>query len=296
MYISKKFLALGLIALVGLVLSGSLLADDPTLAQKSTLESILQSGKITVCSDFPFEPFEFEDEQGNLVGLDVDLIKMLAKQMEVTFEFLATPFDTIIPALNARNCDLIASDITATLKRALTANFTEPYLRTGQIVLLSTSPNRPLANAVQQYGDLNKEGVILTVQLGTTGEEAARKFFPKAQINTFDNAQLALQAVVAGNADAIVFDDVFLRPQAAIVGNAGVLCCPRGNPERLTEEPIALAIRKGDPDFLTYLNLFIREAGTTIRVTQELADEFKFPAKTIGMTFLDALVATWLEK
>ncbi|OGF57733.1 MAG: hypothetical protein A2Z21_00870 [Candidatus Fraserbacteria bacterium RBG_16_55_9] len=291
MYISRKLLTFGLLALMGLVLSGVLFADDPSLAQKSTLEAILASGKITVCSDPPYEPFEFQDDKGNLVGFDVDLIKMLAKQAGVSFEFLATPFDTIIPALNARNCDLIASDITATLKRALSANFTDPYLQTGQIAMVSTGKS-PGKN-VTDYSRLNSSDVIITVQLGTTGEEAARSFFPKADIRTFDNAQLTLQEVVDGRADAIVYDEVFLRPQVANVGSKAELCCPRGNPDLLTQEFISLAIRKGDPDFLSYLNLFMRQAKETIKVTADLAAEFGLPAETIGQSFLQALRTKW---
>jgi polar amino acid transport system substrate-binding protein len=291
MYLSKKLLTLGLVALVGLLLSGPLLADDPDLAASSTLEAILANGKITVCSDIPFEPFEFEDDQGNLVGFDVDIIRLMAKEMGVDWEFVNTPFDTIIPALNARNCDLIASDITATLSRALSANFTAPYLETGQIVMVSTtkSPGKD----VTEYPQLNSSDVIITVQLGTTGEEAARTFFPKADIRTFDNAQLALQEVVDGRADAIVFDEVFLRPQAANVAGKAELCCPRGNPELLTKELISLAIRKGDPDFLTWLNLFMTQAKSTIRVTEELVDEFDLPAETIGLPFLEAIRVKW---
>jgi polar amino acid transport system substrate-binding protein len=291
MYVSKKLLTLGLVALVGLLLSGPLLADDPDLAASSTLEAILANGKITVCSDIPFEPFEFEDDQGNLVGFDVDIIRLMAKEMGVDWEFVNTPFDTIIPALNARNCDLIASDITATLSRALSANFTAPYLETGQIVMVSTtkSPGKD----VTEYPQLNNSNVIITVQLGTTGEEAARTFFPKADIRTFDNAQLALQEVVDGRADAIVFDEVFLRPQAANVAGKAELCCPLGNPELLTKELISLAIRKGDPDFLTWLNLFMTQAKSTIRVTEELVDEFDLPAETIGLPFLEAIRVKW---
>jgi len=289
MYINKKLLTFLLAALAGLLVSGPLFsAQGPG---SSTLNEILARGKVLVCSDIPFEPFEFEDEQGNLVGFDVDLIRLMAKEMGVDWEFVVTPFDTIIPALNAGNCDLIASDITATLQRALTANFTEPYLETGQIVMVSLtkSPGKDIT----EYTQLNSPDVIITVQLGTTGEEAARKFFPKADIRTFDNAQLALQEVVDGRADAIVFDEVFLRPQAANVAGKAELCCPRGNPELLTKELIALAIRQGDPDLLRWLDLFIIQAKTTIRVTEELAQEFDLPADTVGLPFLDAIRAKW---
>jgi len=296
MFVRKRTLAVALALAFTLGFTLTLLGDDPELAQSSTLETIISRGEIVAASDIPFEPFEFFDDDGNLVGYDVDLIKMLAKQIfgdSSRFRFEATAFDTIIPTLNANDdFDLIASDITATLGRALSANFTDPYLNTGQIVLLSTS--RSPGRDVTEYNQLNRDNVVISVQLGTTGENAARNFFPDADIRTFENAQLALQEVVDGQADAIVFDDVFLVPQAANVGDAAVLCCPRGNPNPLTEEPIALAVRKGDPDFLTYLNLFIREAGSNIRVTAELAEEFDLPEDTIGLDFLSALRVKWL--
>lgn len=293
----KKHTLVALLALAfGFGFALTMLGDNPQLAQSSTLEAIIARGEIVVASDLPFEPFEFLDNNGTLVGLDVDLIRLLAKQIfgdSSKFRFEATAFDTIIPTLNSnRDFDLIASDITATLSRALSANFTDPYLNTGQIVLLSAA--RAPGNQVTDYNQLNNSNVVLSVQLGTTGETAARTFFPQAQIRTFDNAQLALQEVVDGQADAIVYDDVFLKPQAENVGSAGILCCPRGNPVALTEEPIALAIRKGDPDFLTYLNFFIHEAGSNIRVTDELAAEFDLPASTVGMTFLEAIRVKWL--
>jgi len=296
MFVSKRSLVLVLALAMSLGFVATMWGDDPSLAKSSTLETIIARGEIVVASDIPFEPFEFFDDNNNLTGLDVDLIKMLAKQIfgdSSKFRFEATAFDTIIPTLNSnRDFDLIASDITATLSRALSANFTDPYLNTGQIVMLSTSKSP--GKDVSEYAQLNDAGVVISVQLGTTGEDAARNFFPKADIRTFDSAQLALQEVVDGQADAIVFDDVFLVPQQAIVGSAGVLCCPRGSVVPLTQEPIALAIRKGDPDFLGYLNFFIREAGSDIRVTADLAAEFNLPAETVGSDFLSALRAKWL--
>lgn len=293
MFIRKRNLVVLLAIVFGLGFAATMLGDDPNLAQSSTLEAIISRGEIVVASDIPFEPFEFFNNANVLVGLDVDLIKMLAKQIGVSFRFEATAFDTIIPTLNTnRDFDLIASDITATLSRGLSANFTDPYLNTGQIVMLSTSKSP--GKGINNYNELNNSNVVISVQLGTTGEEAARNFFPNADIRTFDSAQLALQEVVDGQADAIVFDDVFLGPQAANVGSAGVLCCPRDSVKPLTQEPIALAVRKGDPDFLSYLNFFIREAGSNIRVTAELATEFDLPTSTIGLDFLSALRAKWL--
>jgi len=294
MYISKKVLVVLMAAFIGFLASGALFADDPELAASSTLETILDRGTILVGSDIPFPPFEFEDADGNLVGLDVDLIKMLAQQMGVDYEFVPSPFDPIIANLNAGNFDVIASDITANLSRGLAANFTDAYLLTGQIAMVSTSKSP--GSGITSYNQLNSPDVVIAVQLGTTGADAAATFFPNAEIREFPEALLALQEVVDGRADAIVFDDVFLEPQVANVGSLAELCCPRGAPVALTNEPIALAIRKGDPDFLHYLNFFIQEAGTNIRVTDEIAEDFDLDSDLVGLSFLEAIRIQWLER
>jgi polar amino acid transport system substrate-binding protein len=308
MSISRKLLVFGLIALVGLLLSGPLFADDPELARKSTLNQIVQRGQVLWCSDVPFEPFEFEDDQGNLVGYDVDMVRMMAKQIfddADAHRVVITGFDVIIPALNDRNCDIIASAMTRTLQRALSVNFSEGYLETGQVALVSRTkaPGRD----VRSYSDLDNPIAIITVQLGTTGEEAARNAFPNAQIRAFPTAPAALQEVLDGRADAIIFDDTFLLPtfQQPTVANRAFLCCPRveqPDPDievlraqlsLLTVEVLAFAHRPGDPDFNKWLDLFVIQMKTTIIVNVDIIQEFELDSKEVGQPFLDALQRKW---
>lgn len=302
MYISKKLLTFGLIALVGLVLSGALFADDPELAKKSTLETILARGELQVLSDIPFPPFEFFDDAGNLVGFDIDLVQLMADQLGVKLNVKkAGSFDTIRTELNNGDADIIASDMTATLERAREVNFSSGYLETGQIALVSKkkSPGKD----VKAYADLNVASAVITVQTGTTGEAAAMTFFPKAQLKSFTTALAALQEVLDGKADAIIFDDVFLIPNFQDP-NTAFLCCPvatqpgsiddlRQTVKPVSLDVIAFAIRKGDPDFLTWLNLFVEQTKTVIVVTEELAQRFKLPASALGTPILTALQEKW---
>ena len=74
---------------------------------------LVKDGTLTVCSDMPYKPFEFE-ENGETTGFDYDIVSAMGEQLGVTVEFVTTPFDNIIPALAAGNCDMIASAMTIT--------------------------------------------------------------------------------------------------------------------------------------------------------------------------------------
>ena len=281
-----------LMVLVGVGASFLLLADDPELANKSTLETIRARGTLIVCSDIPYTPFEFKDEKGNLVGFDVDLARLMAKFIGVKLDIRATVFDVIIPELRKGSCDIIISGMTRTLERGLQVNFTSDYLASGQIVAVSKA-RKP---ALKSYGELNQPGIIITVQTGTTGEFAAKANFPKATIKGFDNAELALQEVVLGRADAIVFDDVFLLVEFVKFSDKIFLCCPPGKPEKLTAELLGFAIRKGDPDFLTWLDLFVEQTKSVILINDALAKEFEVNPVYLGKPIHPALVCKWFTE
>ncbi len=314
MYIRKSHLVLFVALLVELGFTGFLYASNPDLAKSSTLQSVVSAGKLKLCSDVPFSPFEFKDNAGNYAGLDVDIARYAVKNLfgigtaegsaikakDVNdeaqiirnhFEVIPTVFDVIIPALNQGNCDVILSDITATLPRAISANFSDPYVETGQI----TYVNNKDKSKVSSYDDLNQAGIIIAVQTGTTGELAARARFPKANIRGYDNAELALQDVVNGTDDAIVFDDTFLLSKIKLsnVAAAGYLCCAPGNVQPLTKEKIAIAIRQGDPDFLTWLNLMVGQMAVQ-PVDGELKALFSLSDDESKLPLLDALRTHWL--
>ena len=314
MYIRKRNLVLIIALLIGLGFTGFLYASNPDLAKSSTLQSVLANDKLQICSDVPFSPFEFKSNQGQFVGLDIDIARFAVraifgigtadgsavqakdaadedKLIRQRLEVIPTVFDVIRVALNQGNCDLILSDITATLPRALTVNFTDPYVETGQIAYVSNKDKGKVVN----YEDLNKPEIIIDIETGTTGELAVRARFPKAEIRGFDNAELALADVVNGTADAFVIDDTLLKSQIRRpnVAAAGFLCCTPQNLQPLTKEKISIAIRQGDPDFLTWLNLLIGQMDLQ-PVTPELKALFGLSDAEAELPLLPALRTHWL--
>jgi len=249
----KKGFIMGIVAILVAFfwVSTSALGADIELAKKSTLESILKKGELRVGFEAGYMPFEMTDKKGRFVGFDIDMAKEMAKAMGVKFVPVNTAWDGIIPSLITDKFDIIMSGMTVTQERNLKVNFADPYIIVGQTILL----NKKHAGKINSYKDLNDSKFIVTSKLGTTGEQAVKRLIPKSTYKSFETEPEAALEVVNGKADAFVYDlpycVVFMAQQGA--GKLVFLDKP------FTFEPLAWAIRKGDPDFLNWLNNFLNQ-------------------------------------
>jgi polar amino acid transport system substrate-binding protein len=253
----KKVLVLGAAALFvcGIIFSSSVFGADIELAKKSTLETILKRGELLVGLEAGYQPFEMQDEKGNIVGFDVDMAYEMGKAIfgdggEKKVKLVNTAWEGIIPALMTGKFDIIMSGMTILQSRNLKVNFCEPYYYIGQCLLI----NKKNADKYKSYKDLNKKGVIVTSKLGVTGAFTAEKLMPNADLRLFKTeAEGALQ-VANGVADAFIYDEPQVRVFAAKYKDTTV-----GLFDPITYEPLAWAINKGDPDFMNWLNNFLRQ-------------------------------------
>ncbi len=231
--------------------SVSSFADDINLWKKSTLNQILQRGELQVCLEPGYMPFEMKDKRGRIIGYDVDMAKRMAKEMGVKLSLKPTAWDGIIAALVTGKCDIIMSGMTITQQRNLKINFADPYVVVGQTIMMK----KELQGKIKSAKDLDKPEYTVVTKLGVTGEVATRKFFKNAKIITFETEADAASEVLNGKADAIVYDQpyniLFMSDKGK--GKLVHLDTP------LTYEPLGWAIRKGDPDFLNWLNNFLRQ-------------------------------------
>ncbi len=227
------------------------MGSDIELARKSTLEAILKNGELRVGFEAGYMPFEMTDKNGNFVGFDIDMAKEMAKAMGVKFVPVNTAWDGIIPSLITEKFDIIMSGMTVTQERNLKINFADPYIIVGQTILLNTKHE----GTITDYKGLNDPKFIVTSKLGTTGEQAVKRHIPKCTYKSFETETEAALEVVNGKADAFVYDlpycVVFMAQQGA--GKLVFIDQP------FTYEPLAWAIRKGDPDFLNWLDNFLRQ-------------------------------------
>ncbi|NRA53064.1 MAG: transporter substrate-binding domain-containing protein [Gammaproteobacteria bacterium] len=234
----------------GVVLSCSSLAATYSFAGESALENILNTGELKVCFEAGYMPFEMKTKDGRFIGFDIDLSKHMARSIGVKFVPVNTAWDGIIPALQTNKCDIILGGMTITPERNLKVNFSSPYIVLGQSLLISPK----LKGEITSYKDLNDPKYTVVSKLGTTGSSAAKRYISKAKIDLYETAVDAVLQVTNGKADAFVYDFTY----NAIYGSQ--------HSDKLvhldtpfTYEPLGWAVRQDDPNFLNFLNNYLRQ-------------------------------------
>lgn len=164
--------------------------------------SLVSSGKITACSDIPYSPFEFESEAGDTTGFDYDIVAAMSTSLGLAApSFETTPFDSIIPALVAGNCDIIASAMSIKPEREEQVNFTTPYFTSAQSLLV-TKANENTYTTLDSLA-----GKTIGVQSTTTGADYAAENKPEgATIQEFEGASELFAALTAKTIDAVLQD------------------------------------------------------------------------------------------
>lgn len=135
----------------------------PVATQVATVPAgqLITAEKLTICSDLPYPPLEYFDDQGNPTGSDIDLGAELAKRLGLTLAVNNTVFDTIIPALLGGKCDIIISDQNITADRVKQVDMI-PYFQAGQAFLVAKGN----PGALQTTTDLC--GKKVAAETGTT--------------------------------------------------------------------------------------------------------------------------------
>lgn len=209
----KKFktLAAGALALA-MVLSlaacgstGSSSAAQSTPASSTAASSTAasQGDKKTyiIATDTTFAPFEFEDESGNKVGIDMDLIKAIAADQGFEVEIQALGFNAALQALQSDQCDGVIAGMSITDARKETFDFSEPYFDSGVVMGIAASND-----TVKSYDDL--KGQTVAVKTGTEGADFAESIKDQYgfTLTYFDESANMYEDVKAGNSVAC-FED-----------------------------------------------------------------------------------------
>ena len=193
-------------------------AGEPTTAAMAEVSTITE-GVLTIGSDIPFPPFEFE-EGGQLTGYDVELAEEIAARLGLEPEWVDTAFDTIFTQLAAGQFDMVASATTITEERQQTVDFSIPYYRAQQALTVN-SEETPDIQAVEDLG----EGDSVAVQTGTTGEIWAQENLAPngVEVRSFPEAADTFTALEAGQVTGVIFDEPAAvdatteRPSLAVV-------------------------------------------------------------------------------
>lgn len=239
-------------------------ASEPAADESTGSYTLVKDGTLTVATSPDFPPFE-NLEGDEYVGFDIDLAKAIAEQLGVECEFTTIQFDGIVPAIQAGGqADVGISGITVDPERAESVDFTDPYYIADQSVAVMKGGDITADNAKEA---LNAEGMVISVQSGTTGETYAKENFPNATIQPLPNATDCFASMQAGNANAVCMDMAVVEQMVSeAYANAEVVLT------EATGEEYAVAVSKDNPELTAAINEAIaalQEDGTIEALTAQ---------------------------
>jgi polar amino acid transport system substrate-binding protein len=240
-----KALIVAVSVIFGIVLAGSATAE--------TLSDIVARGELRVAVQSGAAPYAFVDKNGQHTGSMVDFAKDMAEHMGVKLKILDFDWDGLIPALLSGKADMLAADMTPTLKRHLKITFCDPWYYVQPCVFTKTGAG------YQTLEDVNKPEVTVGVLLGSTGETIAKQYLPNAKIKSYKGGgRMVVQALLAGHVDAGVNDDLaVLTVLPDFPPNSVRLLDKRLGAGK---DPLAFAVRHDSVNLWQWVNLYFDTA------------------------------------
>lgn len=160
----KKFLAVAMILLMTAALAACGGDTKDSGSSDSSADAPKASGDVLIVGTEPtFPPFDTTDDNGDIVGFDMDLIKAIGKDQGFEVEFRNLEFDGLIPALTSGTIDIVAAGMDASPERAEQVDFSDSYYEASLIVAVAAD-NDTITGVDSLTPDMK-----VAAQTGTTG-------------------------------------------------------------------------------------------------------------------------------
>lgn len=260
----QKFLTTALLAIVLVVLAACGTKDEGSTGSEPSGDT--KDNKVYIVgTEATFAPFESIDANGNIVGIDVDVLQAIADEVGIDVEWKNIGWDAVFSTINNKETDIGGSGITITEDRKKTFDFTEPYYESKLLIVVREDSN------VTSLNDLKDKKIA--VQLNATGHIAAQKLQGQTSKNilAFENQPFAIQEMLNGNADAAIGD------------NAVVYEYMKANPDKklkvveddaFEKEYYGFMVRKGNKELLDQLNDGLQKIKDNGKLKEIISSEF----------------------
>jgi len=239
------------------------LSDLETVAVlRPGLRGILERGTLRIGTTGDYAPFTAIDEDGERIGIDIDLARILARSLEVEPVFVDTSWPTLMDDLQAGQFDIAMSGISRTTDRARIADFGDAYHVGGKTPIVRCTDR----DALDRLERIDRPDVRVIVNPGGTNERFARATLTRAPLRVFDDNTAIFDEIAEGRADLMFTDAIEVRLRTA---RDPRLCAAMPGRTMTYQEKGLLLPRDDDGAWRRYLNLWlagIRGDGTLERV------------------------------
>ena len=241
-YLTRPALA----ALAALVVVGSATA----CTESASAGGYVKDGALVTCTHLSYKPFQFTDDTGKVVGFDVDIVDLVAKELGRKQEIVDTPFEGITSGedFNTGKCDLSAAGMTITDEREKVIRFSDPYFDASQALLVKKG------SGIADLAALS--GKEVGVQQDTTGEVYANDNKDKYgfTVRQFEDLPLLETAVRTGQISAAINDNGVLYDYVKAFPETEVTT------EFDTGEQYGIGMKKDNAELANAVNKVLKEA------------------------------------
>ncbi len=206
-------------------------------AKGKTLDEVKEAGKLVVATSPDFPPFE-SIENGEVVGIEVELMQLICAELGVELVIEEMNFDSVLPGVQAAKYDCGMSGISVTPEREKNVLFTDAYCLAAQCIVVTAD------SAIASKADL--AGKKVSVQTGTTAEDFCME--AGYEVSSFEANADAKEALTSGRVNAWIVDDLTAAEMIADDPSVKILSEP------LTTEPYAFAFAFGSETLVAEIN------------------------------------------
>ncbi len=202
-------------------------------------------GKLTMSTNAAFPPYESTDDNGNFVGIDIDVATAIAEKLGLELQVDDMDFDAALLAAQNGKSDLVMAGVTVTEDRQLVMDFSDSYATGIQSIIVKEDSD------VATPDDLADK--MIGTQRGTTGYIYCSDDFGDEHVTPYDDGLTAVQALVNGQVDAVVIDNA--PAKEFVAANPGLKILDTA----YAEEDYAIGVAKGNTAMLDAINGALEE-------------------------------------
>lgn len=234
-----------------------------------SLERVSDSGKLVVVGSGGYPPFNFIDNNGDVIGFDVDTGKEIADRLGVELDYVTSDWDGLTEGLRSGRYDGILGSMAITLDRLKVVNFTEPYYYSGAQLFVHSDSGITDPSEMQ--------GKTIAVATGTNFVRDAEELGAETALYQDDNA--TMMELINGRVDGVITDRlVGMAAMDELTGGANLMMAG----ELLRLEEMGIAINKHDMTLLEKIDEILAEMhedGTLTAISEKWHDGIDITVK-----------------
>lgn len=265
----KKFAVLATSLLAGLTLAACSSSSSTSSSSQTLLAQIQEEGVIQIGTEGTYAPYSYHDENGKLVGYDVEVAEAVAEKLGVKVEFIETEWDSMIAGLDAQRFDTIANQVGVTAERQEKYDFSTPYTYIYG-ALVTPKDN----TAITGFSDLTgkKSANSLTSNWADLARESG------AEVVAVDGFAQAVELLNTGRVDVTINDNLVYLDYIKQHTDAGIKVVTLTEDVSTTAFPVA----KGNEDLMDEIDaalVALAEDGTLAEISNKYFGEDVSQAK-----------------